>query len=281
MKNKYKMYMKHKYKKFSNQGTSSSPRKSAKAGLLGLVTQNRSKRGALAKLRQQKSRCAVLAHRRGRALPHVTIGGADITSRRIHNYLPDICTHLQKGNYVLVTTNIIDDREGKNATIAHSILLVKGEQIKKSPNFRYFAPSAEKDIDNNDLVMIESNAGNFMGWNKIEEPLTPDFAAKHSLGVSNHNEWVNMMVRIKNDCKPPFSNIKIFGKDFMNKIYKQLDKNVQELNEGTGACGAFAQAAANFFNSSVEDEDEIVIYQSRSKGLLVIDSNGIIRWKKR
>ena len=86
-------------------------------------------------------------------------------------------------------------------SIPHSVLLVKGSTIKESPKF----PDDEKSqVGDNDLVMIDSNAGSFL----LKAALALGISTDNILTIipnphpfrtlyGNHDNWVNMMISIK------------------------------------------------------------------------------------
>ena len=184
-------------------------------------------------------------------LGHTDVGGVGTGTKGSYNAVMHnerICKLLDAGHYVLVTTDVMY----MNKSIAHSVLLVKGSTIKESSKF----PDNEKSlVYDNDLVMIDSNAGAFLlkaalalGFrtDDILKKITHETSFRTTYG--HHDNWVNMMNSIKDHCG--FSGVKTFGKDFMKKEYCELYAYIDSQCQGQdGICGEFAQTVAKWFRN--------------------------------
>lgn len=183
-------------------------------------------------------------------LGHTDVGGVGTGTKGSYNagmHNERICKLLGAGHYVLVTTDVMY----MNKSIAHSVLLVKGSTIKESSKF----PDDEKSlVYDNDLVMIDSNAGAFL----LKAALDLGFRTDDILETitnetfrttyGHHDNWVNMMNSIKDRCG--FSGVKTFGKDFMKKEYCELYAYIDSQCQGQdGICGEFAQTVAKWFRN--------------------------------
>ena len=182
-------------------------------------------------------------------LGHTDVGGVGTGTKGGYNAGMNamICKLLGAGHYVLVTTDVMYMKQ----SIPHSVLLVKGSTIKESSKF----PDDEKSrVDDNDLVMIDSNAGAFLlkaalallfRTDDILETITNE---TFRTTYGHHDNWVNMMNSIKDHCE--FSGVKTFGKDFMKKEYCELYAYIDSQCQGQdGICGEFAQTVAKWFRN--------------------------------
>ena len=228
----------------------------------GLVYDTRTKRCRKSKKKSRKmkykmrmlgKKCKMLKFRmkRGRDRPmyFVNIGQAPKMGRGGYTKddAKDICKELNADNYVLVTTDV---NVGENAPtkdrgrISHSVLLVKGKKLLES---KRLTELARKEIKPTDLVVIDSNAGDFF-QSLGGENIVSLKKVNNALELGNHNNYVDMVKDIQK-CQP--GNVKVFGHNFMETEYNEIYDAVKDAKDGV--CGVFTEAAARWFQDPSYD----------------------------